>query len=65
MDSESGCLQMSKLISVLAGGLTHAMKYIRGQMVKTRNIGRLFIALSALSFATAISFAYNNYIKKL
>jgi hypothetical protein len=29
LDSETGNLQMSKLISVVAGGLTHAMKYVK------------------------------------
>jgi len=65
MDSASGSLHMSNLLTVLAGGLTHAMKYIKREMNKAQNIGRLFIALSACSFATAVSYAYNNYIKKL
>ena len=30
MDSQTGFLQMSNLITVLAGGLTHAMKFIKG-----------------------------------
>ena len=63
--NQAGNLQMSNLLTVIAGGLTHALKYIKGEMQKAKNIGRLFLGLSALSFFGAISFAFNNYIKKL